>query len=83
MSGQSKARRLAPLLNGVERASFSEARGTEYSKAARRGNGNEVWDSGAVTNGGADRRHQTRVPENVPGDDGGKGMFAPAGVAEE
>jgi ribonucleoside-diphosphate reductase beta chain len=36
---------LAPLLNGVEHANFFETRATEYSKAATRGNWNEVWDS--------------------------------------
>src|SRR3546814_9383261 len=36
---------LAPLLNGVEHANFFATRATEYSKAATRGNWNEVWDS--------------------------------------
>jgi ribonucleoside-diphosphate reductase beta chain len=36
---------LAPLLNGVEHANFFETRATEYSKAATRGNWNEVWDA--------------------------------------
>ena len=36
---------LAPLLNGVEHANFFETRATEYSKAATRGNWNEVWDN--------------------------------------
>ncbi|TXG83365.1 MAG: ribonucleotide-diphosphate reductase subunit beta [Sphingomonadales bacterium] len=36
---------LQPLLNGVEHANFFETRATEYSKAATRGNWNEVWDS--------------------------------------
>ena len=35
---------LQPLLNGVEHANFFETRATEYSKAATRGNWNEVWD---------------------------------------
>src|SRR3546814_7832734 len=35
----------APLLNGVEHANFFETRATEYSKAATRGNWNEVWDN--------------------------------------
>jgi ribonucleoside-diphosphate reductase beta chain len=34
---------LTPLLNGVEHANFFETRATEYSKAATRGNWNEVW----------------------------------------
>ena len=36
---------LAPLLNGVEHANFFETRATEYSKAATRGDWNQVWDS--------------------------------------
>ena len=36
---------LTPLLNGVEHANFFEARATEYSKAATRGNWSEVWDA--------------------------------------
>ena len=36
---------LAPLLNGVEHANFFETRATEYSKAATRGDWNDVWDS--------------------------------------
>ena len=36
---------LQPLLNGVEHANFFEARATEYSKAATRGEWNEVWDA--------------------------------------
>jgi ribonucleoside-diphosphate reductase beta chain len=36
---------LQPLLNGVEHANFFEARSTEYSKAATRGNWNNVWDA--------------------------------------
>ncbi len=36
---------LTPLLNGVEHANFFETRATEYSKAATRGNWNEVWES--------------------------------------
>ena len=36
---------LAPMLNGVEHANFFETRATEYSKAATRGNWNEVWDN--------------------------------------
>ena len=34
---------LTPLLNGVEHANFFETRATEYSKAATRGNWNDVW----------------------------------------
>ena len=50
---------LAPLLNGVEHANFFETRATEYSKAATRGNWNEVWDSfdrAAEGEGGGERR---------------------------
>ena len=53
---------LAPLLNGVEHANFFETRATEYSKAATRGNWNEVWDSfdqrqkAKAANDGARRR---------------------------
>ncbi len=36
---------LTPMLNGVEHANFFETRATEYSKAATRGNWNEVWDA--------------------------------------
>ncbi len=36
---------LQPLLSGVEHANFFETRATEYSKAATKGNWNEVWDS--------------------------------------
>ncbi len=36
---------LQPLLNGVEHANFFEARATEYSKVATKGDWNSVWDS--------------------------------------
>jgi ribonucleoside-diphosphate reductase beta chain len=36
---------LTPLLNGVEHANFFEARSTEYSKAATKGDWNEVWNA--------------------------------------
>jgi ribonucleoside-diphosphate reductase beta chain len=39
---------LTPLLNGVEHANFFETRATEYSKAATRGNWNEVWSDSTV-----------------------------------
>jgi len=35
---------LVPMLNGVEHANFFEARATEYSKAATRGDWNAVWN---------------------------------------
>ncbi|HEX5537830.1 MAG TPA: ribonucleotide-diphosphate reductase subunit beta [Sphingobium sp.] len=68
---------LAPLLNGVEHANFFETRATEYSKAATRGNWNDVWDS-------FDRRKRTKA--NDTGDeveDGGDDMFKRAGIAAE
>src|SRR5690606_25735320 len=37
--------RPAPLINGVEHANFFETRATQYSKAATRGNWNDVWAS--------------------------------------
>ena len=36
---------LQPLLNGVEHANFFETRATEYSKAATRGEWNDVWNA--------------------------------------
>jgi ribonucleoside-diphosphate reductase beta chain len=45
---------LQPLLNGVEHANFFETRATEYSKAATKGNWNEVWDN-------FDRRQAAKV----------------------
>ncbi|MEP1422074.1 MAG: ribonucleotide-diphosphate reductase subunit beta [Erythrobacter sp.] len=36
---------LSPLLNGVEHANFFEARATEYSKGATKGDWNTVWSS--------------------------------------
>jgi ribonucleoside-diphosphate reductase beta chain len=70
---------LAPLLNGVEHANFFETRATEYSKAATRGNWNEVWDS-------FDRRAKAKASNDVvpAGDEGaGEDMFSRAGVAAE
>jgi ribonucleoside-diphosphate reductase beta chain len=75
---------LAPLLNGVEHANFFETRATEYSKAATRGNWNEVWDN-------FDRRQKAKAKAaNDPaqgGDAEGAGedgdMFSAAGVAAE
>jgi ribonucleoside-diphosphate reductase beta chain len=67
---------LAPMLNGVEHANFFETRATEYSKAATRGNWNEVWDS-------FDRRKLAgRVP--VANEDAAEiGLFGPNGIAAE
>jgi ribonucleoside-diphosphate reductase beta chain len=77
---------LAPLLNGVEHANFFETRATEYSKAATRGNWNEVWDN-------FDRRQKAKAKAAAANDpagdaagasreDGGD-MFSAAGVAAE
>jgi len=68
---------LAPLLNGVEHANFFETRATEYSKAATRGNWNEVWDS-------FDRRKAAKTTPVANEDTGEEAdMFARAGVAAE
>ena len=78
---------LAPLLNGVEHANFFETRATEYSKAATRGNWNEVWDN-------FDRRQKAKAAANdgeggaSAADDAADGegtgdMFEKAGVAAE
>jgi ribonucleoside-diphosphate reductase beta chain len=74
---------LAPILNGVEHANFFETRATEYSKAATRGNWNEVWDN-------FDRRQKAKAAndEEAEGaeasEGGGDGdMFSHAGVAAE
>ena len=68
---------LAPLLNGVEHANFFEQRATEYSKAATRGNWNEVWDS-------FDKRQKAKAgtPANEE-EDGDGDMFSKAGIAAE
>jgi ribonucleoside-diphosphate reductase beta chain len=75
---------LAPLLNGVEHANFFETRATEYSKAATRGNWNEVWDNfdrrmkakAANANDGSSDEASAK-----PDEDGD--MFSAAGVAAE
>ena len=70
---------LAPMLNGVEHANFFEQRATEYSKAATRGNWNEVWD-------GFDKRQKAKVGVGaaVANEDAeGGDMFSRAGVAAE
>jgi len=74
---------LAPILNGVEHANFFETRATEYSKAATRGNWNEVWDN-------FDRRQKAKAANDGDageasegGGDGGPDMFSHAGVAAE
>ncbi|MDB5688024.1 MAG: ribonucleotide-diphosphate reductase subunit beta, partial [Rhizorhabdus sp.] len=73
---------LAPMLNGVEHANFFEQRATEYSKAATRGNWNEVWD-------GFDKRQKAKGGKAAnedadAGSAGGEGdMFSKAGIAAE
>jgi ribonucleoside-diphosphate reductase beta chain len=66
------------MLNGVEHANFFETRATEYSKAATRGNWNEVWDN-------FDRRMKAKAandPASEAESEGGD-MFSAAGVAAE
>ena len=67
---------LAPLLNGVEHANFFETRATEYSKAATRGNWNEVWDN-------FDRRKVAKQEVAANEDEGEGGLFGPTTVAAE
>jgi ribonucleoside-diphosphate reductase beta chain len=67
---------LAPLLNGVEHANFFEQRATEYSKAATRGNWNEVWDN-------FDRRQKAKVANDAPEVEAEGGLFDSATVAAE
>jgi ribonucleoside-diphosphate reductase beta chain len=68
---------LAPMLNGVEHANFFEQRATEYSKAATKGQWNDVWDS-------FDKRQTAKKGPAANEDlaDGGD-MFSLAGVAAE
>jgi ribonucleoside-diphosphate reductase beta chain len=67
-------------LNGVEHANFFETRATEYSKAATRGNWNEVWDA-------FDRRMKAKADaaanDGVAASGEGPDMFEAAGVAAE
>src|SRR3546814_800248 len=67
---------LAPLLNGVEHANFFETRATEYSKAATRGNWNEVWDN-------FDRRQNAKAVAAANEDTQEGGLFDKSGVAAE
>jgi ribonucleoside-diphosphate reductase beta chain len=67
---------LAPLLNGVEHANFFETRATEYSKAATRGDWNDVWDS-------FDKRRNAKAGL-IANEDAAEGdMFSAAGLAAE
>ena len=70
---------LAPMLNGVEHANFFEQRATEYSKAATKGQWNDVWDS-------FDKRQKAKVGRPAANEDAGQDsgdMFSAAGVAAE
>ncbi|VXC86436.1 ribonucleotide-diphosphate reductase subunit beta [Sphingomonas sp. 8AM] len=69
---------LIPMLNGVEHANFFETRATEYSKAATRGQWNDVWDS-------FDKRQKAKVITAAANEDPTEmgDMFARAGVAAE
>src|SRR3546814_12496799 len=67
---------LAPLLNGVEHANLFETRATEYSKAATRGNWNEVWDN-------FDRRQNAKAVAAANEDTQEGGLFDKWGVAAE
>jgi ribonucleoside-diphosphate reductase beta chain len=59
---------LAPLLNGVEHANFFETRATEYSKAATRGNWQDVWAS-------FDQRQRAKGAAANEAEDEGPGLF--------
>ena len=60
---------LTPLLNGVEHANFFETRATEYSKAATKGNWNDVWSS-------FDARNKAKHTEAAnEAEDEGPGLF--------
>src|SRR3546814_11857160 len=64
---------LAPLLNGVEHATFFEQRATEYSKAATRGSWNDVWSS-------FDKRRKAKAAnEGAAAEDDRPGLFADDG----
>ncbi len=69
---------LIPMLNGVEHANFFETRATEYSKAATRGQWNDVWDS-------FDKRQKAKVSTAAANEDPVEmaDMFSRAGVAAE
>jgi ribonucleoside-diphosphate reductase beta chain len=69
---------LIPMLNGVEHANFFETRATEYSKAATRGQWNDVWDA-------FDRRKTAnKVIVPAANEDAGEGgLFGHAGLAAE
>jgi ribonucleoside-diphosphate reductase beta chain len=54
----------AALPNGVEHANFFEQRATEYSRAATRGDWNQVWD-------GFDKRQKAKAGTNAANEDAG------------
>jgi ribonucleoside-diphosphate reductase beta chain len=66
------------MLNGVEHANFFEQRATEYSKAATKGQWNDVWDA-------FDKRQKAKIIMPPANEDlSGMGdMFSRAGVAAE
>jgi ribonucleoside-diphosphate reductase beta chain len=66
---------LQAQLNGVEHANFFEARATEYSKAATRGNWNEVWEAFDRRKGAQVASAANEAGEGEPGLLGG-GMVA-------
>jgi ribonucleoside-diphosphate reductase beta chain len=75
---------LAPLLNGVEHANFFETRATEYSKAATKGNWNDVWsnfDSRAKAKASAANETADDEGPDMFGDESGAGSAQ--GVAAE
>jgi ribonucleoside-diphosphate reductase beta chain len=71
---------LAPLLNGVEHANFFETRATEYSKAATRGNWNEVWESFDRRKAAKTAANDTPITEPAAEE---ADMFKAAGIAAE
>jgi ribonucleoside-diphosphate reductase beta chain len=64
---------LQPLLSGVEHANFFETRSTEYSKAATRGNWNEVWIA-------FDRRQSAKVGAGEAAEDEGADLLSGVGA---
>lgn len=68
--------RLAPMLNGAEHANVFQQRSTENSRAAMRGDWNEVWDN-------LNRRKGSKAANDVLAVEGDQDMFARAGVAAE
>jgi ribonucleoside-diphosphate reductase beta chain len=68
---------LAPLFNGVEHTNFFETRATEYSKAATRGNWQDVWSS-------FDQRRKAKgSAANEVGEAEGPGLFGDEGAGAQ